>query len=649
MTGGRPDQRRLTLERCVVSAHAGWAAAALLLLLPSVAKAEVGIAEAAADIDDLSKLSLEELALVEITSVSRRPEAIAQAAAAVFVISRDDIRRSGATSLPELLRLAPNLNVQRVNAVDYAISARGFNGFETSNKLLVLLDGRSLYSTLHSGVFWDARDVLAENIERIEVISGPGGALYGANAVNGVINIITRSAHDTRGGLVRIGVGNEDSSLSLRYGSSLGETGAWRAYLVGFSRDDSLRPGGGDATDGATGLRGGGRMDWGAGASKFTLQGDIFDNQVALNEDFSGTETSVSGGNVLARWARTVNHGELRLQAYYDRFERSEPGSEETSDTYDALFEHAFSWRRHQVVWGGGYRSVRSAFYQDPGGAFLDPAERTLNLASLFVQDQVEMGKGVTLTVGAKLEDSNFSGAEILPSLRLGWELNNGSLVWAAVSRAARTPNRIERDLTLPGFLVGGVFRSETLTAYEAGYRATPLPNVSLSISAYYNAYDRLRTASLGPGNQFPITLTNHGQGETYGFDAWGSYDVSATWRLSAGLNVIEKSFEVDRRGTDITGLASIGSDPDYQVLLRSQADLSDRVQLDVRVRVVDKLNVTPAYVEADAHLSVQLSDRLNLSLLAQNLVDARHVETEDPSRRRAFGRSLQAVLRLGF
>lgn len=621
----------------------------LLALLPSAVAANASFADAPERRGELSTLSLEQLSQVVVTSVSRRPEALADAAAAVFVISREDIKRSGATTLPEVLRLAPNLNVQRVNSVDYAISARGFNGFETSNKLLVLQDGRSLYSTLHSGVFWDARDLLLENVERIEVISGPGGALYGANAVNGVINIITSPAHDTAGGLVKVGYGNEDNSVALRYGSALGRDGAWRAYLTASSRDDSLKPGGGKATDGATGLSGGARLDLGTGAGRLTLQGDLFDNRVAVNENFTGDETSVSGGNILGLWSRALADGELRLQAYYDYFRRAEPGSEETSDTYDITVEHTSSWGQHQVVWGGGYRTVRSSFQQTPGGAFLDPAERRLNLASLFVQDQIDLGRGLTLTLGGKLEDNSFAGREFLPNARLGWALSDGSLAWAAVSRAARTPNRIERDLTLPGFLVGGAFRSESLIAYEAGYRTTPRPNLSVSASAFYNVYDDLRTASFNPVTQLPLTLTNHGQGETYGLEVWGSYDVSAAWRLSAGLSVLEKSFEIDPRGSDITGLASVGSDPGHQVLLRSQSDLTDRIWLDLSLRAVDGLVTTPAYVEVDAHLAFQVSDRVKLSLTGQNLIDARHEETDDPARRRAFGRSLQAVLRLGF
>ena len=605
--------------------------------------------QGAPDPQDLSRLSLEQLAEVEVTSVSRRPEALADAAAAVYVISADDIRRSGATSLPEVLRLAPNLNVQRVNSVDYAISARGFNGFETSNKLLVLVDGRSIYSTLSSGVFWDANAVMLQDIERIEVVSGPGGALYGSNAMNGVINIITRPAQDTVGSLVVAGAGNEETTFALRHGGRLGASGAWRAYVTGSTRDDSLRLTGGDATDAAETLQGGARLDWTAGANALTLQGDAFDNQVAVNEDFSGTQTRVRGHNVLGRWARPLAGGAFQAQAYYDRFERDEPGSLEESDTWDLSVQQAFERGRHQMVFGAGYRTVQSGFRPAPGGAFLDPQTLRLGLTNVFVQDQVALTDSLTLTLGAKYEDNSFSGDEFLPNIRLGWSRPGGDLVWAAISRASRTPNRIERGLTLPGFLVGGTFQSETLTAYEVGYRATPTPRASFSVSAFYNVYDDLRTTSLNPVTTFPLSFTNAGAGHDWGVEAWGSYDVTDRWRMSAGLSTLEKDFSAPASALDISGLASVGDDPAYQLLVRSQSRITDRLDLDLRLRAVGELKTVDSYVEADARLGWRLTDTLELSVTGQNLLEDRRVETGDPARRRAFGRSVFAALRVSF
>ena len=598
---------------------------------------------------DLARMSLEELSMVEVTSVSRRPEALAEAAAAIFVISAEDIRRSGALTLPEVLRLAPNLNVQRVNAVDYAISARGFNGYETANKLLVMVDGRSIYSTLHSGVFWDARDLMLEDIERIEVISGPGGALYGANAMNGVINITTRSALDTVGTLVSVAAGTEDASVMLRHGGRLGETGAWRAFVRATSHGDSFNPAGGDATDGATGLRGGARFDWTAGANRLTLQGDVFENDLTINEDYSGIGTQVSGHNVLGRWSRPLAGGAFQMQAYYDRFERLEPGSMEDNDTWDVSAQHTLDLGRHHLVYGAGYRSVQSRFLTAPGGAFLAPEDLTLRLTNVFVQDQIALTDALTLTLGAKFEDNSFTGKEFLPNIRLGWERPGGDLMWAAISRASRTPNRIERGLTLPGFLVGGDFQSETLTAWELGYRANPLPRASFSISAFYNDYDDLRTVSLDPVTVFPLTFTNFGGGEAWGVEAWGSFDVNERWRISAGLSTLEKDFPDPGAPRDITALVSVGDDPGYQFLLRSQSQISDALELDVRLRAVDELADTDAYVEADARLGWRLTDTLEVSITGQNLIGDRRIETGDPVRRRAFGRSVHAALRASF
>lgn len=624
------------------------AAAVIAIGWVGYAAADTGTAAQGEPSQDLGRLSLEDLAKIKVTSVSRRPEALAQAAASIFVITRDDILRSGAASLPEVLRLAPNLNVQRVNAVDYAITARGFNGFETSNKLLVLVDGRSIYSTLSSGVFWDARDLPLEDIERIEIISGPGGTLYGANAMNGVINIISRAANETTGAALAIGVGNEDSTFSLRHGGALGQVGAWRAYINGFSRDDSFRLTGGDATDAAHGLQGGARFDWGSGPSRLTVQGDVFDNRVAINEDFSGVDTTVRGGNIQGRWSRDFVNGEFEAQTYYDRFEREEPGSLETADHYDIALQHAFSLAGHQIVVGGGHRVVVSNFRTE-AAARLNPSERTLRLTNLFAQDRLALSDSLALTIGAKLEDNSFSGQEFLPSIRLAWELPSGDLLWGAVSRATRTPNRIERDLTLPGFLVGGSFESETLTAYEAGYRAGPSRRASLSASVFYNRYDQLRTTSLDPLTILPLRLANFGAGETYGVEVWGSYELNPRWRMSGGLTTLHKDFEVDPAGTDISQLASAGDDPNYQAILKSQADLTDRLNLDLKLRAVDALSSTDAYVEADARLGWRLRDDLELSVSGQNLLQDRHVETGDPARRRAFGRSVYATLRLGF
>ncbi|HYG28317.1 MAG TPA: TonB-dependent receptor [Caulobacteraceae bacterium] len=610
----------------------------------------------AADVD-LSGLSLEELANLEITSVSRRPERISQAAAAVYVLNSEEVRRSGATSLPEVLRLAPNLQVQRVNAADYAISARGFNGFETSNKLLVLIDGRSIYSTLHSGVFWDIRTPPLEDLDRIEVVSGPGGTLFGANAVNGVINVISQSSFDTQGTLLNVGAGDEDKTLTARQGWRMGENGAGRAYVYAFDRDTSFRADGSDATDDASGVRGGFRTDWTFGANTLSGQGEIFRNRLRTNEDFSGQGTHADGAHLLARWTRDfAAAGQLEVQAYYDKVELVEPLLTERNDTYDLHFQHAFSWGdRHELVWGGGYREAATELVSGVPGSFLDPQRRTVTLGNVFVQDQIALAEALTLTLGVKYETNNFSGEEILPNARLAWRVGDGHLLWGAVSRASRTPNRIERDLraVVGGvtFLGGGDFQSERLTAYELGYRSNPTANTAISVSAFYNDYDNLRTVRPDPATFVPIVFANDAEGRTYGMEAWGSWDVRPRWRLSAGVSTLDKQFELKPGASDISNIASIGNDPDYQVLLRSQSDITDSIELDLRLRAVGELDRSQVddYVEADARIGWHVTDNVELAVTGQNLLDDLRLETQDTQRRRYFGRSVYANLRMTF
>lgn len=598
--------------------------------------------------DSLSRLSLEDLAMIEVVSVSRRAEILADAAAAIFVITRDDIRRSGAVSLPEVLRLAPNLNVQRVNSVDYAVTARGFNGYETSNKLLVLVDGRSLYSTLSSGVFWDAQQIPLDNIDRIEVISGPGGALYGSNAMNGVINIITLPAAEATGGLAQMTIGPDERTVAVRFGRSLGASAAWRAYVTAFRAEESERPEGGAATDPADGVRGGVRMDGQAGKIAWMVQGEAFDNGLTVNEGYGGEPTSASGGHVLGRMTRPLGRGDLQLQAYYDLFERKEPTSLEQGRTTDINLQHATDWGRHKWVIGAGYRSVKSTFTTS-SEAFLDPPERTLTLANLYLQDQIALRPNLTLTLGVKYEDNSFSGDQLLPSGRLAWVSGQGDLVWGAVSRASRTPNRIERDLTMPGFLVGADFQSENLTAYELGYRSHSAGGFAYSLSAFYNVYDDLRTVSLDPSTILPLRLTNHGAGRTYGIEAWGSYDVTPSWRISAGLSTLEKDFDTPEPTLDISGLVSTGDDPAWQASLRSQSRLTDSIDLDLTLRAVDDLAAVDGFVEGDVRLGWRLTDNLELSITGENLFHDRRIETGDPGRARAFGRSGRLGLRALF
>lgn len=600
--------------------------------LPALAAALVCAGEpslAATAPKDLAELSLEELMNVEVTSVSKKAERLSDAAAAVFVITRDDIRRSGYTSIPEILRLAPNLQVARVDSSQYAITARGFNS-TTANKLLVLIDGRTVYTPLFSGVFWDAQDTLIEDIERIEVISGPGGTLWGSNAVNGVINIITRQSKDTTGGLVTFGGGTDELGGGARYGAKLGENATYRIYGKGFGRDNTVNGRGISAQDSWKKGQAGFRTDWGKGNDALTLQGDGYTGSI----DQAGDDKSLSGVNLLARWNRTLQDGSaLQVQGYYDKIHRAYPRTfSETLDTYDIDAQHRFRLgASHEIVWGGGYRLMQDRVTNSPTLAFL-PERKNLRLANGFIQDSIALRERLQLTVGAKVENNSYTSLEVQPSARLAWKFRDDQLLWSAVSRVVRTPSRLDRELFAPGTppfttLAGGPdFRSEKLIAYEIGYRAQPTSRSSLSISTFYNVYDDLRSIERGLGAG-PV-ISNKMQGYTYGVETWGSYLLRDWWRLSAGYNYLKEklAFESGSRDTAVQGA---GNDPAHQFSVRSAVNLASNLEWDTALRVIGALpspNV-PSYVALDLRLGWTLRKGLEFSLLGYNLLDHDHPE----------------------
>ncbi len=627
--------------------------AGLGLLVAPQAWAEAADAGA---LSDLSRLSLEELANVEITSVSKRPETLGAAPAAIYVIRNEDIRFSGADSLPEALRLAPNLQVARSSASGYGITARGFNhSTGTANKLQVLVDGRSVYTPLYSGVFWDAQGVMLEDVERIEVISGPGGALWGANAVNGVINVITRKAADTQGGLVHLTDGSSDTVANLRYGGRLGETGAFRIYGLAADYADSrttLGDGGGDSWDRAqTGFK----LDWGGQGDTFSLQGDLYEgssNPVAG----ARAEGVIGGGNLLGRWVHgTAAGGLLEATAYYARDYRTiTSGIKDSLQVYNLDLQYALASRgRHRVVVGAGYRQNRDNFRGGFRTSFLDPASRATRLGNLFAQDEIRLRDDLILTLGLRLEHNSYTGLVYLPNARLAWRPSDHALIWGAVSRGVRTPSRFDRDLINPGLVAGGPdFTSETLVAYELGYRGQPAANLSLSVSAYYNVYDSLRTAEASIGTVFPLVIGNGMRGETYGVEAWAAWQVREGWRLSAGANLLRKDLSLDPASRDIFGVDFAGNDPDHQLSLRSHMSLTPAVDLDIDLRHVDRLKspAVPAYTELGARLAWRVSDQVELAVIGENLLNDQHVEFVNGSvARREVPRAVRASLRWGF
>jgi iron complex outermembrane recepter protein len=624
-----------------------------LALVPSIAQAQepapVILAGTGAD-QDLSALSIEELAQLPVRSASKREEPLGSAPTALFVITGQDIVDSGATSLPEAMRLAPNLNVQQVNGFEYAISARGFNSVETSNKLLVLMDGRSVYSPLHSGVFWQLRGTLLEDIQQIEVISGPGGTLYGPNAVNGVINIATRDARETLGGLVRVAAGGFERNAGARYGIALGETGAVRAYVNWFDREDLPQGPIGPAIDDAfRGWQAGIRSDFGAGASHFTLQGDIFDNEV---DSLPGD--GHRGHNILARWSHTLDEASsLRVQAYYDYFERRFLLATDSLQTFDLEAQFNTSRGAHDVVIGGGMRTTRDEFINNLNFFALVPASKRLWVFNIFAQDRIRLTDSLSLTLGLKAEETSFTGFELLPNVRVAWQPNDRHLLWAAVSRAVRTPSRIDRQLEGQPLLIPSPdFVSEKLIAFEGGYRGRVGDHTMLSVNLFYNLYDDIRTTDLISFTPIQVQLGNGLKGHSYGFEAWSSTDITPRWRLSLGASAVVKDFEAKPGHLDISGRDALGHDPDFQLFARSHYDLTDRLRFTAGLRYSAEIDTNPAigdYVEADASLSFRLTDLVELFVAGRNLLHDTHIESNDPDRAQLAQRSILAGTRLRF
>jgi len=615
------------------------ATAGLAVVLAAGAQAEE--AAEAPPPAQLGDLSLDELAQINVTSVSKRAEPLSQAASSIYVITNEAIRASGALTLPEALRQAPNLEVMRIDALDYSVTARGFAGFESANKLLVLIDGRTVYNPLFSGTDWDQHHVMLDDVERIEVISGPGGTLWGANAVNGVVNVTSLSAFDTQGGLVTANLGSLDSDVRLRYGRHVGDSGAARVYLTGFKRGAMRRPNGDSAEDDWNGVQGGFRFDWAGDRDSLTLQGDIHDGDI--NESL-GLPGYVRGHNVLGRWTRrNLAGGTLEVQAYYDRIEREARLIYDSLKTYDIQAQHAFTLgARQSVIWGGGYRITEDEFRTLFEPQLLAPPSRRVEIGNLFAQDEVALRSDLLLTLGLKLETNSYTKAELMPNARLAWRLSDRQLLWAAISRAVRNPSRIERDFTIAGLVEPGRMGSEKLIAYEAGYRGRMGASANLSVSLYYNDYDELRTNEFsGPGGVLPLYVGNTIEGETWGVEAWGDWDVAPWWRLSAGASLLRKDFRLKPGSLDVSAFESAGADPGYWLKLRSHMQLSETVSFDLGLRAYDDAPQlaasgyvgADAWTEADVRLAWRATPSLEVSVTGQNLLHDQHAEATEARR----------------
>ena len=589
----------------------------------------------------LADLSLEELSGIEVTSATLRRERLADTAAAVHVITGEDIRRAGVTSLPEALRLA-NIEVARVNSYDYAVSTRAF-GAARANKLLVMIDGRTVYSPLFSGVFWDAQDVVLEDVERIEVISGPGGVTWGSNAVMGVINVITRSAVDTRGTLASAGVGNRERSVVGRHGGRIAG-GHYRFYAKGFDRDGTRLSNGAAAMDAWQRAQAGFRADWEGAAQSFTLQGDIYGGRL---EQPAPGKRDISGANVLARWSRRLGaDSDLAVRAYLDHTEREHPGVfGQVLDIADVHVQHNFRpAARHQLAWGGSYRHADDRVSNTPVAVFM-PAHKTMHWTSVFAEDEVTLTPQLRATLGLRVERNPYTGTESMPSARLGWKPHESRLVWAAASRAVRSPSRIDRELALnppfvPVLVPNPGFRSETSDVLELGYRAQATPRLAYSATLFHHRHRHLRSVETRPDGT--STLDNKLAGTTRGVEASLAAQPTQRWRLRGALTLVRQRLHAIDGST--AAVSGEGNDPSHRWMLRSGYDFDGGVEADLTLRRAGALPdpAVPAYTALDARLGWRRPGGLEFSVALQNLLDPRHEEFGAPPRS-VFGRSVFA------
>lgn len=629
-----------------------------VLLLPSASAAVTAM---------LADLSLEQLMNESVTSVSKKETKLNDAPAAISVITADDLARLGITTIPEALRLVPGLDVARMDASRWAISSRGFN-FGYANKLLVLMDGRSLYTPSFGGVQWGDQDLMLEDLDRIEVIRGPGATLWGANAVNGVINITSKSSRDTQGMLVSTALGSDEQTLtSIRYGGQVNPQIHYRTYLKYFNRDDFSLQSGGNAGDGWDAIRGGFRTDWDATEQDLvTLQGDIYSagagenvSTPQLTPPFSTEhrlDNSSRGGNLLGRWTRTLSEtSHLSAQAYFDYFRAEVGDKRESRRTADIEFEYRFAaGTRNDLVWGAGYRFTTDKLTNSPS-IHWDPPSRDLNLYNTFLQDEITLVPDrLRFTIGSKFERNDYTGWELQPGARLLWTPHSQHTVWASVSHAVSTPNRVTRDgrvtigvsPTEPGGpvlqtdLVGndGVV-SEALDAFELGYRVEVTPELSFDLAAFYNRYDKLVGVTPGspdfvadpqPRIELPLTLENLGSGETYGAELSVQWKPLDYWKLTANYSLLRMRMQPDK------GASRSSASPQQQVGLRSYLTLPWNLELNGAACFVDQVtpyhssgaNVDiPAYLRADIGLLWHASPSLDVGIWGYNLLDGSHPE----------------------
>ncbi|MDO8940663.1 MAG: TonB-dependent receptor [Methylicorpusculum sp.] len=625
----------------------------------------------AEEASDVYALDLEELLDVKVTSVSKKAQSLSDAPAAIFVISNEDIKRSGVTTIPDALRMAPGIDVARIDSNKWAVSSRGFNG-RFANKLLVLIDGRNIYTPAFSGVYWEMQDVMMEDIDRIEVIRGPGAALWGANAVNGVINIITKHSADTQGGLVTGGGGTEELGFgSARYGTQLGEDTTGRVYMKGFKRDELISQDQSRSNDDWDKVQGGFRVDsLVTNADAFTVQGDAYHSNFNQKLNYPAFDTpngiafvndkaQAHGANVVGRLQHTFSStSSYTLQLFYDRYDREDIYIHEVRNTYDIDFQHRFAlngW--NDIIWGGGYRYSESEtrFDRTPAISF-DPQNRGDQYFSAFLQDEISLvDNTLWLTLGSKFEHNDYTGFEYQPTARLMWTPHPSHKAWAAVSRAVRIPSRIDSDMTLRGSIIPAgqspfppfpveatvngskSFDSEELLAYEVGYRFTFAKLFSLDVSAFFNEYESLR--SFSPGQPVPPTVNtpyitqpfiidNGNSGETYGVETSLVWQMRDNWRWDLSYSFIETHLHNSEYYQEAVS-------PQHKVSLRSSINPWKDISWDIWLRYTDDasaftvVGVAPveSYITMDMRLGWRVHKDVELSLVGQNLLNDSQLE----------------------
>ncbi len=642
-----------------------------LLIISFIAGASTARASGVAE-NRYMGMSLDQLMKIKITSVSKSEETLSDAAAAIFVITQEDIRRSGATTIPEALRMAPGIQVAHIDANKWAITARGFNG-KYANKLLVLLDGRTLYTPLYSGVYWDVQDTMLEDIDRIEVIRGPGATLWGSNAVNGVINIITKSAGASQGTVVAGGAGNQERGFGQgRFGGQIGNF-YYRVYGKGFYRasypfginayDNSSSPKtGSDANDAWSSTRGGFRTDWAISSSdSLTVQGDIYTGYSQEIVNFQGLPSvgilydkgNVSGGNVLSRWHhKFTDDFNLTVQMYYDRTERSQYEYDITQDTWDLDMQQTIPlpWNQHCII-GFGYRYNIDSISTHLAKLFA-PDSKELHWISGFIQDEISIiPRKLKFILGSKFESNDYTGFEIQPSARLSWKPTRNQTFWTAISRAVRTPSRADENLDVyavdipsAGPIAGmrmkmqgsSNFKSEKLLAYEIGYRIQSAKNISLDIAGFWNEYDDLRTLErVSSGFDFTTmqyysnyVFKNKQSGHTYGVELAGTIKPFPWWTIYAAYSWLHYNISNDSDSGNTLGMPDTFS-PDQQFSIRSYIDLPKNFELDTCLYYSGSIQdySIPSYTRIDLRLGWKPANWMDLSLMLENLLDNQHPE----------------------